>query len=633
MKPKPTFKPCSGAFASLFVSFFVLLAMSSVSVQGQWVAKSRPFKAHQSPSDFPAGYSIDPSTNNTESTTALWTFDFSSTTGMTVQNDANGGARWKIVSALEPNLTNFGSTLNSVSGAPFALINSDSFNNDTQDDYLTLRVGTSLVGQYGIQLSFRHFFRRFAEDHIVEVSNDSSTWVQVYNSNGLIPTNTTINNPTLARFNISSVAGNQDSVWIRFHYVGAWEWFWALDDIEISTLPPNDLVLEDYDISPKLGLCYNAQMALPHLQDSLIFSAAVLNFGQNSQPNSRLNAKVFQNASPLYNTTTPGLPLSSNSRDTLETSPFFALSGRSTGTYTLRMEVLSDSVDGSPANNVDTTMLVITNNLISPYYPATTVPGAIGTSSFTGETDGVVVTSLFNLTSTDTVTDIRVYLRSTTVAGGMIAVSVRDTDGLASTPAIEFPIIVESDLTTVTAADVSRGYKDIPIPTIIAGSPQDRVLPAGPYYAAAQLFSNTGANHIRVADDLSNEAFMPTYASLVYLPVDGAWYSNGTAVGLAARFGDPTSTSLEDLQVTAPSAYPNPFNDLVTWDLDRQNPGTLQARCYDLQGRLVAEGPALYTQGGSSSYRFDLSNLPDAMYRVELWSENQRLGAQLMLKK
>jgi uncharacterized protein (TIGR02145 family) len=400
-------------------------------------------------------------------------------------------------------------------------------------------------------LSFRHYFRRFAEDHVVEVSNDSLSWVSFYSSASLIARNTTINNSTLTRLNISSVAANQPQIWIRFRYVGAWDWFWALDDIEIANLPPNDLILEDWDISPKVGLCFNAQMARVHLQDSLIFSGAVYNYGENTQPNVRLNARAFQGASPLYNNNSPAVVgMSSNSRDTLEARPYLAMVNLPVGNYTLRIEALSDSTDGSPSNNVDTTLLMITEDRISPFYPASTSLGTLGTSSFTGEEDGVIVTSLVNLSVQDTVTGIRVYLRSNTVPGGLIAVSMRDTDGIEGSPAIEFPVLVESDSITVTAADVARGYMDIPIPAILAGVLQERILPAGPYYAAAQLFSNSASSHIRIPDDLSNEAFMPWYASMVYLPTDGSWYSNGIAMGIAALFAQnsqPCTTSITNI--------------------------------------------------------------------------------------
>ncbi|MFM8976845.1 MAG: hypothetical protein ACKOJE_02225 [Bacteroidota bacterium] len=610
---------------------FMSLVCIQAQAQRNFQPKARPFMAQQDPADAPISPVRPGEFFQTESTSALWTFNFSNLAGMTIQNDTNGGARWKVVSALEPNLSNFGTTLNSFSGAPFALINSDSFDTDTQDDYLTLKVGTSLVGQSGVQLSFRQYFRRYLEDHIVEVSYDSTNWTEVYNSSNVIPTNTTIANTSLVRINISPIAANRPNVWVRFNYVGAWDWFWAIDDIEVSTLPPNDLVLEDYDIIPKIGLCYNAQMALPHLQDSLIFSAAIQNFGQNTQPNSRLNARVI-GASPLYNQSSTGQSLPSNARDTVEVRPYFNLAGRPAGTYTLRMEVLSDSADGSPANNVDTTMLLITENRVSPYYPASTNLGSLGTSSFTNNADGIVLSSLFQLTSQDTVTHIRVYLRSNTVAGGFIAVSVRDTDGIASTPAVEFPIIVESDLYQVTATDISRGYVDVFIPAVLAGSPQDRVLPAGPYYASAQLFSSQGASHIRVLDDYSNEAFMPGYGSLVYLTSTSQWYSNGIALGLAAIFGNPSATSVQSLEASTAKVYPNPFVNEVHWSLDLKQSAEVFARCFDLQGRLLAEGPKVHAEQGIFNHSATFGELPMAVYRVELWSEQGPIASRLMVK-
>lgn len=322
----------------------------------------------------------------------------------------------------------------------------------------------------------------------------------------------------------------------------------------------------------------------------------------------------------------------SNSRDTVEVQPYFSLAGLAAGTYTLRMEVLSDSVDGSPADNVDTTMLLITDNRVSPYYPASTTLGSLGTASFTDEEDGVIFTSLFNLTSSDTVTAVRVYLRSNSVAGGVLAVSIRDTTGLASDPLIDFPIIVESDLVTLTTADISRGYIDVPIPAILAGSPQDRVLAAGPYYAGAQLFSNTGNFHIRIPDDLSNQAFMPYYASFVFLPVDGDWYSNGTAMGIAAIFGNPSATSVQALEASSAKVYPNPFVNEVHWSLDLKHSADVFARCYDLQGRLMAEGPRVHAEQGALNYCTSFGELPEAVYRVELWTEQGPLASKLMVK-
>ena len=162
----------STAFA---VALVAALGLTSAQAQNQRLETPRSYPGKQANEEMSQPASRPSAGMGTESTTALWTFDFSGSTGLSILDDANGGARWKVVSALEPNLTsqNFGPTFNSTSGGSFALINSDSFPADTQDDYLILKVGASLVGQSGVQLSFRHYFRRFAEDHVVEVSNDS----------------------------------------------------------------------------------------------------------------------------------------------------------------------------------------------------------------------------------------------------------------------------------------------------------------------------------------------------------------------------------------------------------------------------------------------------------------------------
>ncbi|MFM9142555.1 MAG: T9SS type A sorting domain-containing protein, partial [Bacteroidota bacterium] len=198
--------------------------------------------------------------------------------------------------------------------------------------------------------------------------------------------------------------------------------------------------------------------------------------------------------------------------------------------------------------------------------------------------------------------------------------------------AIEFPVLVESDLTSVTAADVTRGYMDIPIPAILAGVPQDRILPAGPYYAAAQLFSNSAANHIRILDDYSNEAFMPWYASMVYLPTDGSWYSNGIAMGVAALFSSTTSVQEMGSNKNSAMAYPNPFQNEFHWKLRLESPAQVQSFCYDMQGRCVAQGSIIAADSGNLDYITSTEQIPNGLYRVEIRAGQQRLGSRLLVK-
>ena len=103
----------SAAFAVALVA-----ALGLPSAQAQRLETPRSYPGKQANEEMSQATSRLSAGLGTESTTALWTFDFSGSTGLSILDDANGGARWKVVSALEPNLTsqNFGPTFNSTSG-------------------------------------------------------------------------------------------------------------------------------------------------------------------------------------------------------------------------------------------------------------------------------------------------------------------------------------------------------------------------------------------------------------------------------------------------------------------------------------------------------------------------------------
>src|SRR5690606_29867597 len=125
--------------------------------------------------------------------------------------------------------------------------------------------------------------------------------------------------------NISAIAANQANVWIRFRYVGAWDWFWAVDDVEISDLPPNDLKLEDYSIVPEKRLAFFGTNPSNHKTDSLTFLSAALNFGTNTQPNTRMLSTIMAGANTLFNNTSSTINLPGGSRDTIASSGGFNL--------------------------------------------------------------------------------------------------------------------------------------------------------------------------------------------------------------------------------------------------------------------------------------------------------------------
>lgn len=587
-----------------------------------------------------------PAQNRPENTGALWSFNFSNATGMSVVRGAGGAASssWYRTSALPSNLSGFGTTLNSTSGAPFAIINSDSFTSGTQDDYLILKVGANLTSNVGVQLRFQHYFRRFQEDHIVQVSNDSTNWTTVYNSDGIIPVNTTITNVTNQRFNISAVAGGQANVWVRFHYVGAWDWFWAIDDVEIDNLPGNDLTLENYAAINRDFLGFYGRYPSNQLTDSLFFEGAIQNFGLNSQPNVKINSKVERNGNVIFNNNSASVNMTSGLRDTLLSTANFPLAAmNATGSYTVTITTSSDSTDGTPLDNTVSFPIGVTDTVMSVLAPTISRATTLGTLSFTNNADGIILASMIELGTADTITAIRLNLGVST-PGAVITVSVRDTNGLAAgeyANPLSFPVLAESESYTLTAADTTRGFAEIPIPATLFGTPQNRVLQPGPYFVAAELISNAGANHVRVVDDLTYESFMPFYSSIIFLPTppgaSARWYTNGVGLGVSGVFGRVASTSsvseLDNRTFKFNHLYPNPAKNEVNVSFRLKESANVTIRVRDLAGRIVAESnEGMLFEGGHKS-TIALNSLNAGMYFVELNANGAVASQKLVVTK
>ncbi len=584
-----------------------------------------------------------PSTSNnpTARQNPLWSFDFSNTLGMTVVRGpgAAASASWKVVSAMEPNLVsqNF-PPIASASGAPFALINSDSFNTGTQDDYLIIKAGISVANQPAVMLSVQQFFRRFQEDHIIEISTDSLTWTELYNSANSVPVNTTITNPSTLRFNISAIAGNQPNLWIRFHYVGAWDWFWCIDDIQLSVPPSNDLVLENYSINPVNFLTFTGQLMKGQQGDQWQTEGAIQNFGSNAQSSIRMRSRVGRgSANPLWRDSTTALSLVSGGRDTVVSVTNFPQAVLvDTGVYALHIELSMDSLDDNPADNNVSVPFAVRDTIISVVSPVVASSGSLGTASFTGDEDGLICASLFELSASDTLSAIQIRL-GTSVAGSQIIVSVRDTNGLANAEYAQqtsFASLIESDLYTLTAQDVANGFVNILMPASLFGAPQNRILQPGAYYAAAELFSNQGAQDVRVFDDYTYERFLPPYTSVIYSPSETRWFTNGIGLAVNPVFGhffSRVSVEEETMPVRVQSVFPNPSSGSTTVAYSLDRPSVVEGILRDLTGREVARLHEGYQVPGQHRASIDLQDVPTGVYLLE-WHAAGAVAIQRLVR-
>jgi hypothetical protein len=174
----------------------------------------------------------------------FWTDNFNDTNEWAY---SGGTGKWNIGIRLTDNLVQQGldSVINSTSSGPFAYIDSDEADTGaTQSEYLTLNNPIDCSALSFVRLRFNNYFRQLNETRSVEISTDSSTWntIDVFPT---FPVNTSSSNPMKADLDITNLAAGQSSVYIRFHYEGSFDWFWAIDDIELYAPPENLIELQE----------------------------------------------------------------------------------------------------------------------------------------------------------------------------------------------------------------------------------------------------------------------------------------------------------------------------------------------------------------------------------------------------
>lgn len=186
----------------------------------------------------------------------IWSDDFSVSSNWAMSNTSTPSTDWVITNDVNAapwaSLNPAGMT---TAANGYAIIDSDAQGGSaTQNALIYSTTPFSTVGVSAVSISFQQTHRRYQEQTIVIVStNGGSTWTE-FEVNTAMSANSSSPNPELITVNISSVAANQAAVLIGFKYVGAWDWFWAVDDVEVRETDDNDLVGFNGFYGSQLGL-------------------------------------------------------------------------------------------------------------------------------------------------------------------------------------------------------------------------------------------------------------------------------------------------------------------------------------------------------------------------------------------
>jgi hypothetical protein len=219
------------------------------------------------------------------------------------------------------------------------------------ESYFTTSV-IDLTGHPSVVLEFQQYFRfNNGIDMYVMVSNNNATWT-TYTVQGNNVNNTYSDNADTVKINISAVAGNQPTVYIKIGW-SARVYCWMIDDMKIMEAEANDLTLKSHYFET-LGLPY---YKIPTSQiTDIYFSSSVINNGANDQTNSKLSIDVNSTVVGASNPVT----INSGNSDSLYLSNAYAPPS-TLGLYDLKWIASSDSIDDTPSDNYANEIIEVTD--------------------------------------------------------------------------------------------------------------------------------------------------------------------------------------------------------------------------------------------------------------------------------
>lgn len=446
--------------------------------------------------------------------------------------------------------------------------------------------------------------------HAIEVSTDGGlTWPTTLEAASGIQTNNDPGTQTRQVMLTAAIAANPAQVKFRFkHNATAAAYHWQVDDVQLIELYSDDMKLDAAYISQTSDGEEYGRIPASQFESTLLLGGNVTNNGAQPQTNIVVSADI---AGPTPITASATLAsLDPGASAAVETD--FTLSPMSDGLYEGTFTVSADAPDQVTTNNTFLRNFEVTPNRYSVdgigIHPAANQSTAsLGTNSFTGATDGLIFLNYYEVHNPLTVYGIEVALNSATVAGGYVIASLRDTTAVFATPPAMTTVIAETDPLDITANNITSGLAQVCFATPVDLAPNG-------YFGSISLFSNAGAAHIRVVDDLTVP--QPGITSAIYIPNDDI-YSNGNALavrlitnvsGTACAVGINDRNTLQGVSIF-PSVTTGEVNVRTTKN------GSYTIEVLDLLGKTVVS-----TRSNGSTV-LDLAGQPEGMYMVRVTND------------
>ena len=466
-----------------------------------------------------------------------------------------------------------------------------------------------------VSVEFEHLFRynnlgntNFTPPSVY-VSSDSINWTE-YQVHGGISNNTQSSNPEFTSINISTVAGNQPTVYLKFGWVARC-YYWMIDDIKIVETDPNRLEIADhtyggwwlgYQILGDLGADYTFNPMNQVTQNPYRMEAVVQNNGASDQTNTTLHTAVFDDSgNNISSATSNGMTSTVNSYDTLATNTNF--SPTNYGYHEISFWASSDSF---PSTDTLTRGTVVTDTIYGVDYDWNTDGTNAGNGYFLGRScGGQVLANRFDIYENTTVTSISFHVNDNSVPGAELNVELYEADGQI--------YLEESDPYVLTASDIDNW---VTLPLL-----NPYPLFAGTSYMAAVR----GRQHPTDTSLISSTTNPNTARYLQDNCGNGNWYTISKALLIRMNFGTPSSVLDSDFDLSY-NIYPNPANRILTIQNAIKNNYDLNIK--NTLGQIVVSENQL----SEVEKTIDVSGLSSGFYTIEIKNKDKIFSEKLIIK-
>jgi hypothetical protein len=489
----------------------------------------------------------------------------------------------------------------------YALINSDAAGaNATQNARIVYNQNIDLTGEPDVLLIFQHSHRRFMENtYVVYSTNGGNSWQEI-EVNGAMATNTNTTNPATIQLNLSNEIGNQDSVRIGFKYTGAFDWFWAVDDVKITT--PDDFDLAVTGIYWGSTGPWGARLPyyqIPTAQVTAIdFSGIVTNLGAQNQ------TVTFGLQAGAYSGTSAPMMINAFAFDTVPCTASFTPPA-TVANYTVNAGVQSANIDANPADNTVTNAATIAVN--QNIYARDLDNVASGSFN---QGMGFEVGNIFDMYAGDDLSAIDVYIHPNANVGTEMYVKLYSIDPATG----DFVYVDESAPYTLTANEI-----DALITLPLQGGAF--TLNANESYLVVAGSNGDGG----ATDDLvvGTCGVSEAQTSYYYDMTNTTWYYTTSTPMVRMNFSN--ANIAENSLLNAFEVYPNPANGNTTVSISGNTNGSVAVSMMDISGKVVYQN-TLTSLNGTSTLTVNTEKLSNGLYTVNVMSNGVTSTKKVVVK-